>query len=133
MIRLPSDQAAYFFSFPFYFYNWPIRYNNNNRKFNNDKNTNSLVDEVLVQDATGDKVPMDKVVMLLWQFRDDPSVVTFMARFVSKVCTRRNWTTHLQYLCAFLIVHLRFYMFFYGILIFTTVPFFIFLIYNHKY
>lgn len=45
---------------------------------------------MLVQDATGDKVPMDKVVMLLWQFRDDPSVVTFMARFVSKVCTRRN-------------------------------------------
>lgn len=28
---------------------------------------------------------MDKVVMLIWQFRDDPTVVTFMARFVAKV------------------------------------------------
>jgi hypothetical protein len=43
-----------------------------------------LVDEVLGQDS-GDKVPMEKVVMLLWQFRCDPTVVTFMARFVAKV------------------------------------------------
>lgn len=28
---------------------------------------------------------MEKVVMLIWSFRDDPSVVTFMARFVAKV------------------------------------------------
>jgi len=40
----------------------------------------------LGSDSTGDnKVPMEKVVMLIWQFRDDPSVVTFMARFVAKV------------------------------------------------
>lgn len=38
---------------------------------------------------TGDKVPMEKVVMLIWAFRDDPSVVTFMARFVGKVGCRR--------------------------------------------
>jgi hypothetical protein len=44
----------------------------------------SLVDDVLGRD-TGDKVQMEKVVMLIWQFRDDPSVVTFMARFVAKV------------------------------------------------
>jgi hypothetical protein len=44
----------------------------------------SLVDDVLGQSA-GDKVQMEKVVMLIWQFRDDPSVVTFMARFVAKV------------------------------------------------
>ena len=31
------------------------------------------------------KVPMDKVMMLIWQFRDDPSVVQFMAQFVTKV------------------------------------------------
>jgi hypothetical protein len=43
-----------------------------------------LVEDVLGQGA-GDKVPMEKVVMLIWQFRDDPSVVTFMARFMSKV------------------------------------------------
>jgi hypothetical protein len=28
---------------------------------------------------------MEKVMMLLWQFRDDPSVVQFMAQFVAKV------------------------------------------------
>ena len=38
------------------------------------------------EDADGERsVPMDKVVMLIWQFRDDPTVVTFMARFVAKV------------------------------------------------
>ena len=49
----------------------------------------------LVEDVLGDnsshntngnnKVPMEKVVMLIWQFRDDPSVITFMARFMTKV------------------------------------------------
>ncbi len=43
-----------------------------------------LVDEVL-GDAADDKVPMEKVVMLIWQFRDDPQVVKFMTRFVAKV------------------------------------------------
>lgn len=52
----------------------------------------------LVEDVLGDnsstgntnsnnKVPMEKVVMLIWQFRDDPSVITFMARFMTKVRT----------------------------------------------
>jgi hypothetical protein len=55
-----------------------------------------LVDDVLGEGA-GDKVPMEKVVMLIWQFRDDPSVVTFLARFIAKVgkdalviCTRSH-------------------------------------------
>jgi hypothetical protein len=43
-----------------------------------------LIDEVLGHDS-GDKVPMEKVVMLIWQFRDDPQVVKFMTRFVAKV------------------------------------------------
>ena len=43
-----------------------------------------LIDEVLGQDS-GDKVPMEKVVMLIWQFREDPQVVRFMTRFVAKV------------------------------------------------
>ena len=43
-----------------------------------------LIDEVLGQDS-GDKVPMEKVVMLIWQFREDPQVVKFMTRFVAKV------------------------------------------------
>ena len=47
---------------------------------------NRLVDDVFGAGAS-DKVPMDKVVMLLWQFRDEPSVITFMARFVAKVGT----------------------------------------------
>jgi hypothetical protein len=47
--------------------------------------TNRLVEDVLGEGA-GDKVPMEKVVMLIWAFRDDPTVVTFMARFMAKVC-----------------------------------------------
>ena len=43
-----------------------------------------LIDEVLGQDS-GDKVPIEKVVMLIWQFREDPQVVKFMTRFVAKV------------------------------------------------
>jgi hypothetical protein len=42
------------------------------------------VEEVLGEGA-GDRVPMEKVVMLIWQFRDDPTVVGFMARFMAKV------------------------------------------------
>jgi len=45
---------------------------------------NKLVEDVFGSESV-DKVPMEKVVMLLWQFRDDPSVITFMARFVGKV------------------------------------------------
>ena len=44
-----------------------------------------LIDEVLGKDAGGDKVPMDKVMMIIWQFRDDKDVIKFMTRFVSKV------------------------------------------------
>lgn len=50
-----------------------------------------LVADVLGQEdkSNGERsVPMDKVVMLIWQFRDDPTVVTFMAKFVSKVCSQ---------------------------------------------
>ena len=49
-----------------------------------------LVADVLGAEGSSGQfsVPMDKVVMLIWQFRDDPTVVTFMARFVAKVSTR---------------------------------------------
>lgn len=43
-----------------------------------------LIDEVLGKDA-GDKVSMEKVMMILWQFRDDKDVIKFMTRFVCKV------------------------------------------------
>ena len=45
---------------------------------------NSLVDDVFGKDNQG-KVQMEKVMMLIWQFRDDPNVVQFMAQFVAKV------------------------------------------------
>lgn len=43
-----------------------------------------MISEVLGKD-TGDKVPIEKVVMIIWQFRDDPQVVKFMTHFVAKV------------------------------------------------
>lgn len=43
-----------------------------------------LVDEVFGKD-NGDSVPIAKVVMLIWHFREDPKVVTFMTRFVAEV------------------------------------------------
>lgn len=43
-----------------------------------------LIDDVL-GDGANDRVPMEKVVMLIWQYREDPQVVKFMTRFVAKV------------------------------------------------
>ena len=43
-----------------------------------------LVDEVFTKD-NGESVPIAKVVMLIWHYRDDPKVVTFMTRFVAEV------------------------------------------------
>jgi hypothetical protein len=45
---------------------------------------NRLVDDVFGKDNMG-KVQMEKVVMLIWQFRDDANVIQFMAQFVAKV------------------------------------------------
>jgi hypothetical protein len=45
-----------------------------------------MIDEVLGTDNNG-KVPMEKVVLIIWQYRDDPQVVKFMTRFVAKVCS----------------------------------------------
>ena len=46
-----------------------------------------LVHDVFGRENKG-KVPMEKVAMLIWQFRDDPAVVQFMAQFVAKVRSR---------------------------------------------
>lgn len=43
-----------------------------------------LVNDVFGEDNDG-KVPMEKVMLLIWKFRDDPGVVQFMAQFVTKV------------------------------------------------
>lgn len=45
-----------------------------------------MIDEVLGNNNNG-KVPMEKVVLIIWQFRDDPQVRNFMTRFVAKVCS----------------------------------------------
>lgn len=45
---------------------------------------NQLVHDVFGRDNRG-RVPMEKVTMLIWQFRDDPAVVQFMAQFVARV------------------------------------------------
>lgn len=45
---------------------------------------NQLVHDVFGRDNKG-RVPMEKVTMLIWQFRDDPAVVQFMAQFVARV------------------------------------------------
>lgn len=47
---------------------------------------NQLVHDVFGRDNKG-RVPMEKVAMLIWQFRTDPAVVQFMAQFVAKVCS----------------------------------------------
>ena len=54
------------------------------RGANNEEFKNQLVHDVFGRDNKG-KVPMEKVAMLIWQFRDDPAVVQFMAQFVAKV------------------------------------------------
>jgi len=69
----------------------------------------SLVDEVLGKE-TGDKVQMEKVMMLIWQFRDDPTVVTFMARFVAKHAGSRHVFDGIEFFLpqlAHMIIHLE--------------------------
>jgi len=69
----------------------------------------SLVEEVLGPNS-GDKVPMEKVVMIIWQFRDDPQVVTFMTRFVSKFAGSRRVFDGIEFYLpqlAHMIIHLE--------------------------
>ena len=44
------------------------------------------------------RVPMEKVAMLIWQFRDDPAVVQFMAQFVAKVSYVLNFFIGMPFL-----------------------------------
>jgi hypothetical protein len=48
-----------------------------------------LIDDVLGK-SSDDRVPIEKVMMIIWQFRDDPQVVKFMTRFVAKVSYLRE-------------------------------------------
>lgn len=70
---------------------------------------NRLVEDVLGQDVR-ETVPMEKVMMLLWSFRDDPSVVTFMARLVTKYSGMRNVFDGIEFYLpqlAHMIIHLE--------------------------
>jgi len=70
---------------------------------------NRLVQEVLGHE-TGDKVPMEKVVMLIWTFREDPEVVTFMSRFVAKYAGVRHVFDGIEFYLpqlAHMIIHLE--------------------------
>eukprot|EP00797_Seminavis_robusta_P033699 Sro78_g042320.1 Phosphatidylinositol 4-kinase beta (981) ;mRNA; r:25167-28488 len=73
---------------------------------------NRLVADVLGAEGTSGErsVPMDKVVMLIWQFRDDPTVVTFMARFVAKFAGSRTVFDGIEFYLpqlAHMIIHLE--------------------------
>mmetsp|Transcript_15919 Transcript_15919/g.30023 ORF Transcript_15919/g.30023 Transcript_15919/m.30023 type:complete len:917 (+) Transcript_15919:72-2822(+) len=80
-------------------------------------NISSLEDEFkskLVADVFGNdnrgKVPMDKVMMLIWKFRDDPSVVQFMAQFVTRHAGRRDVFDGIEFYLpqlAHMIIHLE--------------------------
>lgn len=56
----------------------------NNHPKKHEEFKTQLVHDVFGRENKG-KVPMEKVAMLIWQFRDDPAVVQFMAQFVAKV------------------------------------------------
>lgn len=56
------------------------------------------------------RVPMDKVMMLIWQFRDDPSVVQFMAQFITKYAHNRSVFDGIEFYLpqlAHMIIHLE--------------------------
>mmetsp|Transcript_22378 Transcript_22378/g.33061 ORF Transcript_22378/g.33061 Transcript_22378/m.33061 type:complete len:902 (+) Transcript_22378:101-2806(+) len=67
-----------------------------------------LVNDVFGSDNQG-KIPMEKVVMLIWQFRDDPNVVKFMAQFVAKFAGSRDVFAGVEFYLpqlAHMIIHL---------------------------
>jgi len=68
-----------------------------------------LVDDVFGKDNQG-KVQMEKVMMLIWQFRDDPTVVQFMAQFVAKYAGSRDVFDGIEFYLpqlAHMIIHLE--------------------------
>jgi hypothetical protein len=66
----------------------------------------------LVNDVFGsDRVQMEKVMMLLWQFRDDPSVVQFMAQFVAKVRSNARENVSTRGECAQALLNITIHVF----------------------
>jgi len=74
-----------------------------------DEFKSSLVNDVFGKDNDG-KVPMEKVMLLIWKFRDDPGVVQFMAQFVTKYSGRRDVFDGIEFYLpqlAHMIIHLE--------------------------
>ena len=69
-------------------------------KRTNEEFKNQLVHDVFGRDNKG-RVPMEKVAMLIWQFRDDPAVVQFMAQFVAKVSQSARIVLDMEILSRF--------------------------------
>mmetsp|Transcript_3576 Transcript_3576/g.8610 ORF Transcript_3576/g.8610 Transcript_3576/m.8610 type:complete len:1175 (-) Transcript_3576:71-3595(-) len=70
---------------------------------------NKLIDEVLGTES-GEKVPMEKVMMIIWQFRDDKDVIKFMTRFVAKFAGYRDVFEGIEFYLpqlAHMIIHLE--------------------------
>lgn len=68
----------------------------------------------LLEDVFGkgnkEKVHMEKVTMLIWQFRDDPSVVNFMAQFVARFAGSRDTFDGIEFYLpqlSHMIIHLE--------------------------
>lgn len=74
-----------------------------------DEFKSKLVADVFGKDNNG-KVQMDKVMILIWQFRDDPIVVSFMAQFVTDHAGRRDVFDGIEFYLpqlAHMIIHLE--------------------------
>lgn len=68
-----------------------------------------LVDDVFGINVEG-KVEMEKVTMLIWQFRDDPNVVKFLAQFVAMHSGTRSVFDGIEFYLpqlAHMIIHLE--------------------------
>ena len=76
--------------------------------FGGGQNTDALLTNDL---NTGSKsVPMEKVMMLIWLFRDDPTVVQFMAQFVTSYASNKNVFDGIEFYLpqlAHMIIHLE--------------------------
>jgi len=80
-----------------------------NAKKKHEEFKNQLVHDVFGRDNKG-RVPMEKVAMLIWQFRDDPAVVHFMAQFVAKFSGSRQVFDGIEFYLpqiAHMIIHLE--------------------------
>jgi phosphatidylinositol 4-kinase len=69
-----------------------------------------LIEEVFGETSEGQPVPMDKVILLLWQSRDDPRVVGFMTRFLTRYSGERDIFDGIEFYLpqlAHMVIHLE--------------------------